>query len=91
METNVNRKRNRLLGVALDGIPIYSPWDADGNEILSDQAGGDLDQCNGHITTIGYVMIALYNISITYTTHNDRGYTTNTGATVAILLACRIM
>ena len=42
---------NKLLGVALDGVPIYGPCDKDGNELT--QASGELDACNGHTTTIG--------------------------------------
>ncbi|XP_064648359.1 uncharacterized protein LOC135500680 [Lineus longissimus] len=52
----------QLIGVALDGFPIYGPVDADGNDVTS----ADLDGCNGryvggeyryHVTrTFPYIM-----------------------------------
>jgi hypothetical protein len=36
-------KPSGLLGVAVDGFPLYGPFDADGNELTP----ADLDECNG--------------------------------------------
>jgi len=44
-----NDLRNKLLGVALDGYPIYGPMDGDGKVWTA----AELDTCNGHTDTDG--------------------------------------
>lgn len=36
-----------VVGFALDGFPIYGPYDSAGNRMSSATYGGDVDQCNG--------------------------------------------
>ncbi|WP_407166058.1 YHYH protein [Bradyrhizobium sp. ORS 111] len=42
------RERNALVGYALDGFGIFSPYDADGRELTTD----DLDECHGKTSLI---------------------------------------
>ncbi|XP_052760270.1 uncharacterized protein LOC128203056 [Mya arenaria] len=41
--------RNKFLGVAFDGYPIYGPMDGNGHNL----ATSDLDECHGHIDSDG--------------------------------------
>lgn len=43
-----------VIGFARDGFPIYGLYDADGNIQISEEYGGDLDECNGKTDSNGY-------------------------------------
>lgn len=38
-------QHSTILGVLLDGFPLYGPQDVDGSKVT----GADLDECNGHV------------------------------------------
>lgn len=56
-------ENNALIGYALDGFGIYSPYDADGNEITSK----DLDICHGTTSPIMWdgKMVNMYHYVVT--------------------------
>lgn len=51
--------RSRLIGVLLDGFPVYGPVDADG------RAPGDLDSCNGHVSATAEFGAGIYHYHTT--------------------------
>ena len=48
--------RMQLLGVALDGHPIFGPIDENGNELYT----ADLDECHGRIIEDGRIMFKIH-------------------------------
>lgn len=42
-----NKGNPAVIGFALDGFPIYGPYDSSGKLVRSKAYGGDLDDCNG--------------------------------------------
>jgi hypothetical protein len=57
------RERNALVGYALDGFGIYSPFDEDGRELTTK----DLDECHGRVSPVSWDghRISLYHYVLT--------------------------
>lgn len=57
------REPNALVGYALDGFGIFSPYDANGRELTT----GDLDECHGTTSTIDWdgKQISMYHYVLT--------------------------
>jgi hypothetical protein len=53
--------KSRLVGVLLDGFPVYGPQDADGH------VPSDLDSCHGHVSTTPEFVQGIYHYHTTDT------------------------